>query len=72
MQLRIRKSSSLGPASVGNHTVTTFDQLDALAREVARDVKTWARQVPLRKQGSQFTLKLFAEWTEPAPVKKRK
>ena len=72
MQLRIRKGHPAFPKSASNHMIATFKDLDALALEVARDVKTWARQVPVRKQSSRFILHLVAEWTEPAPAKKRK
>ncbi len=72
MKLRIRKHSSVSKGQPVNHLIGSFTDLDSLAREVARDVKTWARQVPLRKQYSRFTLELFAEWTEPAKTKKPK
>ncbi len=72
MQLRIVKHGSASHQGRGNHVITSFSDLDALAREVARDVKTWAGRVPLRKQGSTFVLRLTASWGEPETKKKRK
>jgi hypothetical protein len=52
--------------------IANFADLDALAREVTADVKTWAKAVPLRKQRATLTVWLNAEWVEPVKPKKRK
>jgi len=64
MQLKI-VVNGLGGAEIAENTVIrTFDDLDKLAARVARAVKAWVRQVPVRKQGSHATLDLRASWVE--------
>jgi hypothetical protein len=72
MKLRIHYSPGGASASKRNHQIDNFTDLDLLAREVAADVKRWARQIPLRTQPSTFNIKLTAEWGEPVEKKKRK
>ncbi len=72
MQLRIRIRTNNKLHGERDRIMGSFHDLDRLATEVARDVKLWVRQVPLRKQASSYGLAVTAEWVEPvAPKKKR-
>lgn len=71
MQLRIIRSSSSRLSGETHYTIGSFSDFDALGRDIARDVKTWAKGVPLRKQGSRLTLHLDASWTERETKKKK-
>jgi hypothetical protein len=72
MQLRIHYHRGKVGTPPSNHVIANFADLDALAREVTADVKTWAKAVPLRKQRATLTVWLNAEWVEPVKPKKRK
>jgi hypothetical protein len=72
VQLKIRVKSNGTTSPARDRLIATFEDLDKLAKEIARDVKTWAGRVPLRKQGSSYGLALIAEWVEPTPTKKKR
>jgi hypothetical protein len=47
-----------------NHTIGGFEDIDRLSTQVARAVRRWARQIPLRKAGSRTVITLDASWSE--------
>lgn len=64
MQLTVRLGGYGSQELSGSHVIRTFDDLDKLALRVGRAVKQWAREVPLRKQGSHAQIDLRAFWVE--------
>ncbi len=71
MQLRVTVTSFGLEGLELNHVVRSFEDQDAIAREVARAVKNWVRQVPVRKRGSHVTIDLRAEWTQRDSAKSK-
>jgi hypothetical protein len=52
--------------------VTSFDDLDKIARRVATKVKSFLRSVPVRKMQSRARFDVTAWYEEPAPPKRGK
>ena len=72
MQLRIHYHRPPHGTPPSNHLISNFADLDALAREVTADVKTWAKAVPLRRQSATLNIRLSAAWVEPDKKKRKK
>lgn len=64
MQLKIEVRGVSGVELGENLVVKTFDDLDKLGLRVARAVKAWLRNTPVRKQSSHAVLDLRAYWVE--------
>ncbi len=72
MQLRIEMSGYGAEYLELDRVVSTFDDQDKIAAQVARAVKRFIRAVPVRKQRSRLNINVDAYWTETAPRAERK
>lgn len=72
MQLKIQVSMWGDKQLSGNHTISTFEDIDRLGSQVASAVRRWCRQVPLRKQGARTQIRLDASWSERERKQKEK
>ncbi len=71
MKLKINVSVTGKPGRPENHDISTFKDITGLGSNVARQVREWARQIPLTPRGSRLVVYLYASWQDqPGKTKK--